>query len=366
MINRATLFIAMIMILSPLSHAAWAEHPDTQTEIANLKKRIEQLEKHDVDHPQQSFSLINGQSSLSITGLVEMEGSYEKIEGGDDSSDLALATVELGIEATLNEQTHGHVVLLWEDGEEEIAVDEAVISLTAPQPILNHELTLHAGRIYLPFGNLNTNMISDGLTLDLAETRDSALLLEFSRDKISSKLAVFNGDTDSDDNNDHVDSWVAAIELHPINALTLGASYMNDLAESDIELVTNSDLYRHDVAAAGAYLNLAVGEWSFDAEIISALRHFDATTVAGGEDLSGDQPCAWTVELGWQPTRDLLLATRYEQAEDFQDDAVRYGLTASYALYDQVMLAVEYLHSDAKGDEGMPTHIGTAQLALSF
>lgn len=366
MINRATLFIAMIMILSPFCRAAWAEHPDTQTEIANLKKRIEQLEKHDVDHPQQAFSLINGQSSLSITGLVEMEGSYEKTEGGDDSSDLTLATVELGVEASLNEQAHAHVLMLWEDGEHGVTIDEAVISLTAPQPILNHELTLHAGRLYLPFGNFNTNMISDGLTLNLAETRDSALLLEFHGDKVTCKLALFNGDTDSDDNNDHVDSWVAAIEFHPLPALTLGASYINDLAESDIELVGDSSLYRHDVPAAGAYVNLAVGEWSFDAEIISALRHFDATTVAGGEDLSGDQPCAWTIELGWQPTRDLLLATRYEQAEDFQDDTVRYGLTASYAIFDQVMLAVEYLHSDSKGDEGVPTHIGTAQLALSF
>lgn len=366
MINRVTLFIAAIMILSPLCHAAWAEHPDSQTEIANLKKRIEQLEKHDVNHPQQPFSMINGQSSLSITGLVEIEGSYEKTAGSDDSSDLILATVELGIEATLNEHVHAHVLLLWEDGEEEITVDEAVISLTAPQPIANHELTLHAGRLYVPFGNFNTNMISDGLTLELAETRDSALVLEFNGDKMISKLAVFNGDTDSDDNNDHVDSWVAAIEFHPIDALTLGASYINDLGESDIELVTNSDLYRHDVAAAGAYLNLAVAEWSFDAEIISALRHFDAATVAGGEDLSGDQPRAWAIELGWQPTRDLLLATRYEQAEDFQDDTVRYGVTASYALFDQVMLAVEYLYSDAKGDEGVPSHLGTAQLALSF
>ena len=366
MSNLATLFIVMIMLLSQFCGSAWAEHSDTQTENANLKKRIDRLEKHDIVHPQQPFSLVNGQSSLSLKGLVEMEGSYEKIEGGHDSSDLALATVELGIEASLNERVHAHMLMLWEDGEDGVTIDEAVISLTAPRPILGNELTLHAGRLYLPFGNFNTNMISDGLTLDLAETSDSALVLEFSCDKMISKLAVFNGDTDSDGNNDHVDSWVAAIELHPHSALTMGASYMNDLAEGDIELVGDSSLYRHDVPAAGAYLNLAVGEWSFDAEVISALRHFDATTGVGGEDLSGDQPCAWTVELGWQPTRDLLLATRYEQAEDFQDDAVRYGLTASYALYDQVMLAVEYLHSDAKGDEGVATHIGTAQLALSF
>lgn len=366
MINKATLYFAMILFLSPFCSAAFADHPDTQTEIANLKKRIEQLEKHDVDHPPQPFSLFSGESSLSLTGLVEVEGSYANIEGGDDSSDLILATVELGIEATLNEQVHAHVLLLWEDGDEEISVDEAVISLTAPQPIFNHELTLHVGRLYLPFGNFNTNMISDGLTLDLAETRDSALLLEFGCDKMTSKLAVFNGDTDSDDDNNHIDSWVAAIELHPSDILTIGASYMNDLAESDIELVADSEFYRDDVAAAGAYLNVAAGDWTFDAEIISALRHFDAAVVAVGEDLSGDQPCAWTVELGWQPTRDLLLATRYEQAEDFQDDTLRYGLTASYALYDQVMLAVEYLHADAKGDEGDPAHIGTAQLALSF
>ena len=360
------LSFVIIMLLSQFCSSAWADHPDTQTEIANLKRRIEQLEKHDIDHPQQSFSLINGQSGLSLTGLVEVEGSYEKFEGGDDSSDLALATVELGIEASLNELVHAHVLLLWEDGDDDVNIDEAVISLTAPRPVLGHELTLHAGRLYLPFGNFNTNMISDGLTLDLAETRDSAVLLEFSCDKMTSKLAVFNGDTDSNDNDDHVDSWVAAIEIQPHSALTLGASYMNDLAESDIELVGDSSLYGHDVPAAGAYVNVAIGAWSFDAEIISALRHFDAPTVAGGEDLSGDQPRAWTVELGWQPTKDLLLATRYEQEEDFQDDAVRYGMTTSYALYDQVMVAVEYLHDDAKGDEGVPTHVGTVQLALSF
>ena len=86
--------------------------------------------------------------------------------------------------------------------------------------------------------------------------------------------------------------------------------------------------------------------------------------VEGGEDLTGRRPQAWNLELSWQVADRLLLAARYEEADDYQDNARRYGATASYGLCDYALLAVEYLHADADGKAAV--HAFTAQLAVEF
>ncbi len=66
------------------------------------------------------------------------------------------------------------------------------------------------------------------------------------------------------------------------------------------------------------------------------------------------------------PTEKLQLATRYEEANDFQDDLKRYGATASYGLYEHVVVALEYLRADADIDEDDTVDMVTAQLAFEF
>ena len=123
---------------------------------------------------------------IAVHGLIELEAMYNKPEGGDESSDLSLATVELGLDIQATDYLGGHILLLWEEGETEpVDLDEAVIRLTYPRPLWGVTAGFTGGKMYVPFGKFNSFMISDPLTLDLGETNQSAGLLTFEGEKWS-------------------------------------------------------------------------------------------------------------------------------------------------------------------------------------
>jgi hypothetical protein len=366
--NIAILLTVLLFCATP----ALAVHPDAKAEIENLKKRIEALESQkDSSTQAEDQGLDFGQISKYVTlhGLLEAEAYYAKPNDSDEESDLTLATAELSIEATLNEIVGGHLTLLYEEeeGEEDdIDVDEAVISLTSPGQLFGQTPSVHVGRMYVPFGMFNSYMISDPLTLEIGETQDTAALFALEGDLWVFKTGIFNGDTDADGDNNHIDNFVASLELMPVENLAFGVSYINDLAESDNELVQDATLYSSNVAGASAFLSAQCGQFGLELEYLTALDDFDTALVAIGEDLTGKRPEAWNIELAWMPTEKVQLAARYEEANDFQDDVKRYGATASYGLHEHVVIALEYLRSDADVAVDDTVDVVTAQLALEF
>lgn len=369
----STVRLAILLTgLLALSAPALALHPEEKSELENLKKRIEILEGQKTpEPPAESQAAEFGRIGKYITlhGLLEIEAAYAKADGGDATSDLSLATAELSIEAALNDYLGGHLTLLHEeeDGAEDgIDVDEAVISLTAPGPILGQTGSLHAGRMYVPFGMFNSYMISDPLTLELGETRDTALLLALEGELWTLKAGTFNGGVDPAGDDDTIDSWVLALDFTLGERLGFGASYISDLAESDNQLVQDAALFTDSVAGASVYLSAHCGQFGLEAEYLAALDDFDTALVAIGEDLTGRRPAAWNLELAWMPSDQLQLAARYEQAEDFRDDVRRYGTTVSYGLYEHAVVALEYLHADSDATLDDPLNQVTAQLALEF
>jgi hypothetical protein len=205
-------------------------------------------------------------------------------------------------------------------------------------------------------------MISDPLTLELGETHTTAAVLALDGERWSVSLGTFEGSVDSGDNS--LDSWLAAFQVTPREGVTLGASWLSDLAESDAGLVAEEGLYRDEVAGWSAFVALQHGEFGLTAEYLAAVERFKPEPVEFGEDLTGRRPQAWNLELSWQATEALLLAARYEEADDYQADLRRYGATVSYGLCDYALLAVEYLHSDSAAQN--PSHALTAQLAVTF
>jgi len=358
--------LILLMGLFMLATPAFALHPDAKSEIENLKKRIEVLE---TEQSATEPGVDSGQIGkyLSLHGLLEAEAFYVKQDGGDEESDLSLATAELSIEATLNQNVGGHLTLLYEDGDSDaINVDEAVISLNSARQFYGNSPSLHVGRMYLPFGMFNSYMISDPLSLELGETRNTAALLSLKGESWTLKTGVFNGDTDTDSDNNNIDSWVISLEVAAGENLNLGVSYISDLAESDNALVQDAALYSSSVPGASAFLSAQCGQFGLEAEYLAALEDFDAALVAVGEDLTGRRPEAWNLELAWMPSDKLQFAARYEQAKDFQNDVQRYGATVSYGLYEHVIVALEYLRADAKVALDDPVNTVTTQLALEF
>ncbi|MEE8300436.1 MAG: LbtU family siderophore porin [Desulfatiglandales bacterium] len=135
-----------------------------------------------------------------LSGLIEVEASSEAIDHVDPavdderSSDIVLATVELGVDADIAKHVKGHILFLFEeDDTEPIEVDEGIISIDGEDVL---PLYLNAGTMYVPFGRFESHFISDPLTLELGETRESAVLGGFANDWVELSLGTFNGDID--------------------------------------------------------------------------------------------------------------------------------------------------------------------------
>jgi hypothetical protein len=375
-VSRKFFTVALTVALFASPMTALAAHPtDGKADIENLRQRIEALESDLAaakrQEPEQPLRISSLADKITLGGLIELEAGYNKPEGGDESSDLTLATVELGLEVQATDYLGGHIVLLWEEGEtDSIELDEAVITLTKPQPVWGVTPSFSGGKMYLPFGKFNSTMITDPLTLDLGETNQSAGVMTLEGELWTLQAGAFSGETDTRGDHDTIDSWVAALEARPFETLSFGLSLISDLAESDLELVTddNAELfYTSSVMGGSAWLSWQFGQFGFEAEYLTALSKFNRDLVlAGDTDLTGRRPSAWNLELAWMPNDRWQVAGRFEQADDFQDDVTRYGGTVSYGLFEHAVLALEYLHGDAKGPDADPDHTVTAQLAFEF
>ena len=371
---RHLLLTGLIMFVGILP--AWADAPDARGEIENLKRRIAALEGREAE-ADQPFTLETFGKYLRLHGLLELEGIWEKPEGGDETSDLTLATAQVQLEVEINENIGGHMVFLYEEVEGEddtVEIDEALIHLTHPFDVLGGKIGLYGGKMYVPFGMFNSHFVSDPLTLELGETNDTALYLDYLwRDLVEFKTGFFNGEVDTVGDNNSIDSFVAAVEVTPAEGLSFGVSYISDLAESDGELVTDESLYRSSVAGGAAYLSASYGIFTFEAEYLAALESFDRELVAANLDLGDDasgltgrRPRTWNLELALTPAEGWEVAVKAEQSRDFMDDARRHGIVVAHGLFRNTSLALEYLHSDGKGEENDPVHTTTAQLAFSF
>jgi hypothetical protein len=336
-----------------------AAHPATQAEAENIKERRADV----VEEPVSPLTLQFGDAHFTLSGLLEVEASLHHPQGGDEEDTLRLSTLQIGLEAEFTPWLGGHVIGLWEEEDTEpMLVDEAVLSLASPWQIGGRTPALHLGRQYLPFGRFDSAMISDPLTLELGETHTTAALLALTGERWSATVGAFEGSVD--DGDDGVESWVAAVEVTPLDGIAFGASWISDLAESSAELVADEGLYRDAVAAWSAFVTMRHDNLGLTGEYLAAMERFESALVEAGGDLTGARPQAWNLELSWQVTAKVQLAARYEKAVNYQANARRYGAAVSCGLCDYALLAVEYLHAEAAGAD--PAHTLTAQLAVEF
>ncbi|MGA1869238.1 MAG: LbtU family siderophore porin [bacterium] len=334
-----------------------------------------------------SLAATRSEAALEISGLVETEFGYvsEEESGTKRSvSDVTLATVEIGLDADICESVKGNVVLLWEEDEtEEVVVDSGTITIANEEKC---PFSLTIGRMFVPFGNFATHFISDPFTLELGETSESALLFGYTKGLTSFSLGFCNGDiseTDSSDD-DMINTFVMNLtfDIQSDNMpITFGVGYITNIADTDAmqsiatddDTGTNYPYVDSSVGGLNVFLTSKSGPFTLEAEYIQAMSEFESGDLGLGT-LDGKKPGAWNVELAYEVSERLEIAGKYEQTMDQEDipDAFesRFGVAASYGLYDATTLGVEILNSTGYepaggGDEDTATSI-TAQLAIEF
>jgi len=317
--------------------------------------------------------------NITLSGAIEVEAGFEKIDYNDpatkdeDSSDIVVATVEVGIDAEITKHVSGHILFLYEEDDTPLEVDEAIISIDGEDVV---PLYLNAGQLYVPFGNFESHMISDPVALELGETRESAVVAGFANDWLDISAGVFNGDIDETGEDNKINSYVAAaVFTLPENTisgfgLSAGASYISNIGDSNSlqDDITDSgvETVNDYVAGYSAFISISVlDRFFFNAEYLTAADEFAAGELSfdGGQEF---KPSTLYVELAVGVIDDLEIAVRYEASDDCGDflPEKRYGGAVTYGLFENTSLGLEYLHGEFKNND--ETDVITAQLAIEF
>ncbi|MCD6186195.1 MAG: LbtU family siderophore porin, partial [Deltaproteobacteria bacterium] len=254
---------------------------------------------------------------INISGLIEVEGYTASrgsgLNGNRDSSDITLATVELELDAKINEWASGHLLFLYEDDDtEDFTVDEAIITIGNTEKF---PLYLSAGKMYVPFGNFESNMIQDPLTLELGETRESAAQIGFELEGFYGSVYTFNGDvSEGDRNSNKVDNYGAnlgfAFEQDQLN-FDIGVGYINDITDSDVltdvlddvsdNLVeVGRDEIDDYVSGLAAHLIMNMGSFQFIGEYVGAIDDYNT----GEMSTKKANPESWNFEAAF--TQEIL------------------------------------------------------------
>ncbi len=335
-----------------------------------LEKQVSKILRHKKKAQNEGFGHMTNKY-IDFSALIEVEGSTAENFEGVNESNFELATVELGFVGKVTDWASAHLTLLYEEGEDDkVLIDDAhiIIGNTEKFP-----LYLNAGRQYVPFGNFTSNMISDPLTLEIAEIQETALQIGFEASGAYGSVFAFNGDTNQGGGDSEVEQFGANIGYafkQAEYAIDVGMSYINSLGDSDglSEILKEDALLEADyVGGFGAYAIAAIGPVSLVGEYITALDNF------GGFD--DNQPMAFNIEAGYTfeiRGVESTAAVAYQGTDDMIGHLPESRILASFGIgiFKGTTLAFEYAH-----DEDYDTAVGgtdesadtfTAQLVYEF
>ena len=357
-----------------LSSNAFAQSTSTDDRLQQAEQRIRYLEQRVQDQSsvvaeqkttKESDTDDNWYDNVEITGLVEVEAFYTDPEEGDSESDIVAATVELGLAANLNKQTSVEVIFLFEEDETDLEIDVAQLT----HAFANSPWSLTAGQIYVPFGAYETALLSDPLTLEIGETRETTLLLGFEQNAVSGSFYIFNGDNSEGEDNE-IDNWGANIGFGN-DVFSVGIGYINDIGDSDVlqdSLESNEvDDYTPGVSANGSVI---LGPITLIAEYTAATDEF------GAEVLGGAEPSAANLELDYEfpiAGKSTTFAISYQETDEalaLELPETRLLLGLGFEINDHFNVGIELAFDEdydvEEGGTGDSTTTALLQLAAEF
>lgn len=339
------------------------EHIEAQVSKILRHKEKEHLGVEDFDHMINKYVYFNG--------LVEVEASAGKDFEGAGESNFELSTVELGFVGKMTNWANAHLTILYEEGgDDKVLIDDAHIILGNTEKF---PLYLNAGRLYVPFGNFKSNMISDPLTLEIAETQETALQVGFEVSGAYGSVFAFNGDTNEGGGDSGIEQFGANLGYkfkQERFSLDVGGSYINSMGDSDglSKILQEEDMLEADyVDGFGAYAIAAIGSVSLIGEYITALDDF------GDED--NNQPMAFNIEAGYTfgiSSIESTIAVAYQRTDDMAGHLPESRILGSFGIgiFEGTTLSFEYAHDEdydqAEGGTDESTDAFTAQLAYEF
>ena len=366
-------YLIIIFITVSFSFSSSINAASVEERLIAMEKRLQQLEqriakqeqvikekdKQIVELSSNSEEKSNWVDNIEIGGVVEVEAQNVSPDGSPDESDIYVATVELGISAKINDWTEAEVVLLYEDdGDNDLDVDTAIMSISDPNSIW----FLNAGLYALPFGNFSTNLVSDPITLDAAETYDSAVEFGVYNEGFNLSAYIFRGDQQSE-----IENYGIALNYESEGdnyIFNSGLGWINDLSESD-SVVDDGTTMINKASAWTAFAQLNFKSLTLIGEYVAATESLDAYS-------SNDEPSFFNVEAAYhfealgKPTTIAIGYQGTDEASLYAGglDEERMLAALSMEIMDATSLSFEYANSEDYA--GVETDTLTGQLAVEF
>lgn len=318
--------------------------------------------------------------NIELGGVVEIEAGYTDPATGNDASDIVVATAEIGIGAKINDWMASEITLLYEQDDTGLDVDVAMISIADPKG----PWIVSAGQQYVPFGTYETNLVSDPLTLEIGETRETAVLAGIDWNGFRGGVYIFNGELEKDGDTE-IDAFGAFAGYrsdYEDAALTLNMGYISDIGDSDglqDTIRNNIDAvsidYGGQVPGITVDLTLTMGPFVFITEYTTATDSFHGNELEFNGQ--GAKPSAFNIEAGYNfklAGKDATVAIAYQET----GEAVALGLPEtriaaafSVGVMENTTLSLEWAHDDdySTADGGTGENGGntvTGQLAVEF
>jgi len=300
---------------------------------------------------------------------MEMEGGALIENNNDISSDIVLATAELGYEHYLGKNTSTNLIFLHEDDSSEyVELDQATINI--------YDLSgfnLSMGRQYLPFGSFNSALTSDPLTLELGETREAAIGFSRSFNLATVEAYFFQGDAQPSDNA-WLPDFMARVSIADEGdvSYSIDAYFISEMANSEslTDALANNQGLSHTVSGAGISALLSINMLTISAECLGAVKKYAAV------DFDNNRPMACHFEADTVFTllgKETSVGIGYGLSKDaigLELPKTRRSIGATIFLTDRISLAGEWAinadYSPVEGGNGKNSHALTAQLAMEF
>ena len=393
MSNRLVLGVALSMAAAGPGVSSAASIED---ELAAIKARLNQLEQQvqsqnkvirekdrEIAELKQATEQASGSrgggwfSDIEIGGVVEVEAGWNDPYTGDSTSDVVVATVEVGIAAQINDWVASEIVFLYEEDDTDLEVDVATITIADP----DGPWFVTSGQQYLPFGTYETNMISDPLTLEIGETRESAVLVGIENDGFTAAVYVFNGDNkkDGDDRIDNFGAVAGFAQEGENGGFAVNIGYINDIGDSDaLQDAIADNLSSNDVDdhVAGWSIDglFSSGPFVVIGEYTAALDDFRVNELPF--DGKGAEPSAFNLEAGYSfmvGGKDATVAIAYQGTDEawvLDLPEKRVLAAVSVEVMKNTTVSLEWAHDEdydeSDGGSGESANTATAQLAVEF
>lgn len=314
---------------------------------------------------------------VTVSGAIETEFYSSEFASANKVMEIELATVELGVDAKVDEKVDGHLLFLYEEGESDgPLMDEGTISYK-----LGGGSSVTMGKTYVPFGVYDTAIISDPMTLDLGETNEVVLMYSNSTGMFNVDLYVFNGEIDTvdtaaaGDDNDMGYGLNVGVSKEDVFGVSLG--YISNFADTDTltdYAINDAGSNTMDAFVAGYALsaNASFGPVALMVEHVSAMDSFTNLDFGGAPAHVDMQPAATMVDVAVD-LEAVALGLSYQSSADaaflgFMETG--FGIAAHFGIADDTSLGIEYASYDdydiADGGSGESGSHILVQLATEF